>query len=311
MSHWQMNTAVAFFVFNRPDTTERVFEAIRRAAPPRLFIVADGPRPERVGEAEKCAAVREIVSRVDWPCEVLTEFSDINLGCKRRVSSGLDWLFRNVEEAIILEDDCLPDPTFFRFCEELLHHYRNDERVMIISGDNFQHGAKRTSDSYYFSRYPHIWGWATWRRTWEKYDAEMRIWPQMRDGGWLHDVLAEKKLAVYWRDAFEEVSSGELDTWDHQLTFSCMMNNALCVMPTVNLVSNIGFGPEATHTKVVSGVADLPAEAMRFPLVHPVHMVRDARADALTERTQHRLSLRQALGVQGPIKRVRKWLGFK
>jgi hypothetical protein len=154
---FQLKTPVAFLVFNRPESTIKVFEEIRRARPPRLLVAADGTRADRPGEAEKCAAVRAIIDTVDWPCEVLKNYSDVNLGCKVRVSSGLDWVFEQVEEAIILEDDCLPHPTFFRFCEELLERYRYDERVGIISGDNFLFGVRRTQDSYYFSRYAHIW----------------------------------------------------------------------------------------------------------------------------------------------------------
>ncbi|MFM7711944.1 MAG: glycosyltransferase family 2 protein, partial [Microcystis sp.] len=142
-----------------PDTTARVFEAIRQAKPPKLLVVADGPRADRADDIEKCKAARAIIEGVDWDCEVLTNYSDVNLGCKNRVSSGLNWVFDTVEEAIILEDDCVPDPTFFRFCEELLEYYRHDQRIMVISGNNFQFGKKRTGYSYYFSVYTHCWGW--------------------------------------------------------------------------------------------------------------------------------------------------------
>lgn len=161
MPEFQLTTPVAFIIFNRPDTTEKVFAEIAKAKPPKLLVIGDGPRVSRQGEAEKVAAARSIIQCVDWDCEVQTNFSDVNLGCKRRVSSGIDWVFEQVEEAIILEDDCLPDPTFFRFCEELLARYRHDQRIGMISGDNFQFGSRRNDDSYYFSKYVHIWGWAT------------------------------------------------------------------------------------------------------------------------------------------------------
>jgi hypothetical protein len=186
MSNFQIKTPVAFLVFNCPDTTIRVFEEIRCARPPKLLVVADGPRADRPGEADKCQAVRAVIETVDWPCEVLKNYSDVNLGCKIRVSSGLDWVFEQVEEAIILEGDCLPHPTFFRFCEELLETYRDDERIGMISGDNFQFGRKRGDASYYFSRYNHIWGWASWRRAWQHYDRNMAIWPKFRDDHWLN-----------------------------------------------------------------------------------------------------------------------------
>jgi len=287
MSQWQLKTPVAFFIFNRPDTTARVFEAIRRAAPARLLIVADGPRPERVGEAERCAAAREVVSRVDWPCEVSTDFSDENLGCRRRVTSGLDWVFRSVEEAIILEDDCLPEQSFFRFCQELLERYRSEERIMMISGDNFLSGEGTRRDSYYFSRYPHIWGWATWRRVWERYDPDMKLWPKVRGDGWVERLFPQRRLARYWREAFAAVHSGALDTWDHQFTFCCLMQDGLCIMPEANLVSNLGFGADATHTKAACRLAELPTEPIGFPLRHPSRIERDVPADRATEKEQH------------------------
>lgn len=170
-----VSTPVAFFIFNRPVLTEIVFEAIAKAKPKKLLVVADGPRFAE--EEEKCQKARAaVIDKINWECEVLTNFSDRNQGCKYRVSSGLDWVFSEVEEAIILEDDCLPAPSFFRFCETLLARYRDDERVMTISGDNFQLGNSRTEYSYYFSKYTHIWGWASWRRAWQHYDVDMKSW---------------------------------------------------------------------------------------------------------------------------------------
>jgi len=277
-----VNKPVAFLIFNRPDTTARVFEAIRRARPPKLLVVADGPRAGRPGEAERCAAARRIIDGVDWPCEVLKSYSDTNLGCKRRVSSGLDWVFATVEEAVILEDDCLPHPTFFRFCEELLDRYRDDERVAMISGDNFQFGKRRTGYSYYFSIYPHIWGWASWRRMWKQYDVAMRSWPEIRDGGWLADIFGDGRTARYWSDIFERTYRNEIDTWDYQLAFSLWSRGGLTILPTVNLVSNIGFGEGASHTNRRNLVANIPSEAMALPLRHPPFMVRDIPADGFT-----------------------------
>jgi hypothetical protein len=185
VNSFQLSTPVAFIIFNRPDTTARVFEAIRRAEPPQLLIVADGPRVDRPSDVERCAAARAVIERVDWDCEVLTNYAEANMGLADRVSSGLDWVFSLCDRAIVLEDDCLPDPSFFRFCDELLDRYRDDERVMAISGDNFQLGRRRTRYSYYLSRYNHCWGWATWRRGWQHYDHRMQLWPLVRDGGWL------------------------------------------------------------------------------------------------------------------------------
>jgi len=300
MHDFRLTTPIAFVIFNRPDTTARVFETIRQAKPPTLLVVADGPRQDREGEAVKCEQTRAIISRVDWPCEVLTNFSDTNLGCKKRVSSGIDWVFKTVPEAVILEDDCLPDPTFFRFCDELLERYRDDERIMMISGDNFQFGRKRTSHSYYFSRYTHIWGWASWRRAWQHYDVDMKLWPASRESGLLNDILDDSKAVRHWRNIFDRVSRGEINTWDYQWTLACWLQSGLSVMPNVNLVSNIGFHAGATHTAADSPFSDMPTEPVQFPLDHPPFVLRNRHADDFTQRTH----VTEGLGI-----RLRRKLG--
>ena len=270
-------------VFNRPRLTEVVFSAIAKVQPRQLLIVADGPREDVPDDADKCARVRAIVERIDWPCEVLRNYSETNLGCKRRISTGLDWVFETVEEAIILEDDCLPDPAFFSFCEQLLDRYRYDERVLMISGDNFQFGRKVTSYSYYFSRYTHIWGWASWGRAWEHYDVEMGLWPLLRGTGWLVDALGDTEEARYWENIFERTHKGLVNTWDYQWVFACWSQNGLSIMPAVNLVSNIGFGRDAVHTTGSdSPMSNLPVEELRFPLQHPPYVVPSVAADRFT-----------------------------
>lgn len=291
MSDWQLKTPVAFIIFNRPDTTERVFEKIRQAQPPKLLVVADGPRANRQGEVEKCTAARAIIGRVDWNCEVLMNYSDTNMGCKQRVSNGLNWVFDNVEEAIILEDDCLPDLTFFRFCDELLEKYRDDERIGMISGDNFQFSKKRTIYSYYFSRYNHIWGWASWRRAWKKYDGYIKLWSEIRDKRWLEDILDDKRSVSYWTNIFNNVYEGNIDSWDYPWTFACWINNFLTILPNVNLVTNIGFSEDSTHTKDRTQLANLSTEAMCFPLKHPEFMIRDTKADNFTQNSIFRVGL--------------------
>lgn len=283
MSNYQLKTPVVFIIFNRPETTRRVFAEMAKARPPKLLVIADGPRSDHPDEAEKCAVVRAIIDGVNWDCEVLKNYSDVNLGCKRRVSSGLDWVFDTVEEAIILEDDCLPHPTFFRFCEEMLEKYRDDERIAMISGDNFQFGRKRRGYGYYFSRYPHIWGWASWRRAWDNYDVDMKLWPKIRDGGWLEDLLGDRKSVWYWKYKFENVYQGKIDTWDYQWTFACWIQSALTVIPNVNLVSNIGFGIKAVHTQDKDKFAQMEIESMSFPISHPDYILRDSKADFFVE----------------------------
>ena len=214
MSEWQLETPVSFFIFNRPETTLRVFEEIRKARPPRLLVVADGPRPDHVEDIQNCAQARALLERVDWPCELLLNYSDQNLGCKQRVSRGLDWVFQNAEQAIILEDDCLPHPTFFRFCDELLKYYRSDERIMHISGDNFQWGRKSGESSYYFSLYPHVWGWATWASRWKKYDVDMRAWSSRKPEDQYLTDFSDRNEKQFWRNTWDSCLSGRIDTWE-------------------------------------------------------------------------------------------------
>jgi len=275
-----MKTPVTLIIFNRPDLTKKVFEAIRQAKPPTLLVVADGPRPNRPDEVEKCAAARAIIDSIDWKCELLTNYSDVNLGCKHRVSSGINWAFEAVEEAIILEDDCLPHPTFFRFCEEMLAHYRDDKRVMSICGDNSRSMSRRTDYSYYFSRLTPIWGWATWRRAWQYYDVNMKLWPTIKGGGWCKDIMMDPKITKAWESNFQSIHSNEVDTWDYQWTFACWIQNGLSAIANTNLISNCGFNAEATHTKEADHrLANRPIEAMEFPLKHPPFVIHDTQAE--------------------------------
>ncbi len=282
-----MKTPVAFIIFNRPGTTARVFEEIRKARPSVLLLVADGPRSGHASDAGLCAEARAIAERVDWDCEIRKNYSDMNLGCRRRVSSGLDWVFNEVEEAVILEDDCLPHSTFFQFCEELLQKYRNDNRIGHIGGVNFQFGRKRTPYSYYFSRYTHIWGWASWRRAWENYDVDIGLWPEVRDGKWLRGVLGKRHLVKYWTRIFDKVYQKGINTWDYQWTFRCWTEGRLAITPSVNLISNIGFDANATHTMNQSRFNNMRTEAMKYPLSHPAFMMRHFAADEYTERNHY------------------------
>lgn len=285
MSEWKLKTPVVFIIFNRPETTEKVFERIREAKPPKLLVVADGPRKNVPGEAEKCEAARTIIKRADWDCEVLKDYSDVNLGCGRRLASGITWAFEQVEEAIILEDDCLPHSMFFRFCEELLNRYRNDERIMSITGQNVQKGHKRTEYSYYFSRYSHCWGWASWRCAWKYYDFKMKLWPEIQGGNFLRNIFQDPKALKNWERVFQNVYEGQIDTWDYQWTFACWIQNGLAIIPEVNLVSNIGFGEESTHTREKSDFSNVSTHAIAFPLVHPPFVMRHFAADSFTQNT--------------------------
>jgi hypothetical protein len=276
---------VVLFMFARPDTTARIMEAIREAKPKRLLLVADGARDGVPGEAERSEQTRALAARVDWDCEVSTNFADRNMGQKERVDSGLSWAFEQEEEAIILEDDTLPNQTFFRFCDELLERYRDDERILSIGGTNFQFDGRASSDSYYFSRYPHIWGWASWRRAWNLTDPEMTRWPELRESGWLDDLIEAPHAAGYWSHQLD-LAYRERHTWDYAWLFSAWVNEGLHAVPNVNLVSNLGFREDATHTApdLADFLGELPTRELPFPLVHPDRIERNAAADDFSER---------------------------
>ena len=203
-----LKTPVVFLIFRRPDLTARVFETIRQAQPAKLLIVADGARNEE--EAILCQQTRTVTELIDWDCEVLRNYSDVNLGCRQRISSGITWAFEQVEEAIILEDDCLPHPSFFSYCQELLDYYREDKRIWCISGNNFQDGQLRGDGSYYFSNYPHCWGWASWQRAWQKYDRNLTNWEAFRNSKHLNSIFNSKREVKYWHGILERLhNSGQ------------------------------------------------------------------------------------------------------
>jgi hypothetical protein len=276
-----LKTAVLFLVFNRPDTTKQVFEAIRKAKPPRLYVAADGARKNRDGEEQKVKAVREyILSNIDWECEVKTLFREENLGCKYAVSGAITWFFENEEMGIILEDDCLPSQSFFWFCEELLERYKDDMRVWHIGGANFQNGIKRGDGDYYFSKYNHIWGWASWASRWEKYDTELGT---IVDTKFLENTFEDKKASKYWAKAFHDMKAKKIDTWDYQWTFCVWNNNGLAILPNKNMISNIGFGADATHTTGDSEFSKLIAHELILK-THPSHVRINKEADDFTSK---------------------------
>jgi hypothetical protein len=225
------------------------------------------------------AETRAVIDRVDWPCELHTCYSDVNLRCGRRIASGLDWLFANEPEAIVLEDDCLPDPTFFAYCEQLLERYRDDERVHMISGST-PTTAPHTTYSYRFSQCYSIWGWATWARAWKHYDPEIRAWAELRDTHWIEDHLGDRKAAMLARAWFDRTYADPIEQWDFQWLFSGWRRNAVAVTPGVNLVTNIGFGAGASHLRDANHpFASIPAEPIELPLRHPPRIELDDRAE--------------------------------
>jgi hypothetical protein len=279
-----LKTPVAFMIYHRPDTTKQVFSEIARVKPPVLMVVADGPRADHPQDDEDCSAARKVIEQVNWPCKVLTNYAETNMGLRRRVSSGLNWVFSQVEEAVILEDDCLPNYTFFRFCEELLERYRNLDQVMHIGGDNFLSGRVSFEGSYYFSRYPHILGWASWRRAWQHYDVDLKLWSSSPNRNVYLRPFRTRNEKKFWTRTWNALCQGKIDTWDYQWVFACIARNGLAVVPEVNLVQNIGFGPSATHTKEKARLPSPSAEALQFPLRHPDSFLWFDEADDLTRK---------------------------
>ncbi len=261
-----LETPILFLVFNRPEVTARVFEAIRAARPPRLFVAADGPRPDRDGESARCEETRKIATAVDWRCEVKTLFRSENLGCGQAVSEAITWFFEHVEEGIILEDDCLPHPDFFRFCATMLARYRNDERVATVTGDHFIPASLICRHSHYFSKYAQIWGWATWRRAWNQYDRHLTSLSVPDWEAVVHRVNPTMIEREYWMEILRALLAGNIDTWDYQLIFSLWKTGGLTVSPHTNLITNLGYGPDATHTAFEGTLA----EQSTFPLVLPL-----------------------------------------
>ncbi|OOC47844.1 hemolytic protein HlpA-like protein [Thioalkalivibrio versutus] len=273
------DSPVAYIAFNRPQHTEKTFAVLREQRPSQLFIIADGPRPGHPTDAERCAAVREIVEQVDWPCEVHRHYADSNMGLKQRVSSGLDWVFSQVERAIVLEDDCVAHPDFFRFCDALLDKYADDDRVSVITGNNFQNGHWRGDGSYYFSKYNHCWGWATWRREWLKYEGSIPFWDKWKVSEDWAQKTPDRVERRYWGRIFDGVRAGKFDSWAYPWTASLWYRGGLTATPNVNLVSNIGFGKESTHTGSRSSpVAELPTSEIGT-LSHPSEVGQDLVAD--------------------------------
>jgi len=278
-----LDTPIAFIIFKRWKETSLVFEEIRRMKPSKLFIIADGPRNDE--EKKLCEETRKIVEKIDWQCEIYRDYSNKNLGCRERVVSGLDWVFESVDRAIILEDDCLPDQSFFRFSEELLEKYKDNENIMHIGGTNFQQNNPKflysiSNDSYYFSNIAQIWGWATWKRAWNKYDKSMLSWSRIKNLSEFKSYFPSLHIYQYWKDFFEKMSQNKFDTWDIAWTYACFKEKGLCIMPKVNLIENIGSSDQATHK--INNLTHISRESIELPLYHPSTIMINSDYDFFT-----------------------------
>jgi hypothetical protein len=300
-----LRTAVLLVLFNRPAATRTVFETIRRAQPPRLYLAADGPRLGHPEDEAKCREARAVASLIDWRCEVKILFRGQNLGCGRGPAEAYSWFFSHEEEGIILEDDCVPDLSFFPFCQELLEKYRHDPRVMHITGTSFVNGQRRNVQySYYFSIHPHEWGWASWRRAWQLYDFEIKSFPEVTAEGKLRRHYSSPLEYWYRMSKFRNTyGKPDVSWWDYQWNFALHVHDGLAIVPAVNLVSNIGFGPEATHTVSAKDARGSNGVAtMAFPLRHPPVVT----PDRTTDRQYFQLQMRRLL-----IRKLFSFLGIE
>ena len=276
-----LTTPVLLLGFNRVGPLRQVFEAIRQARPSKFYFACDGPR--NADEAVRCEEVRALVNEVDWPCEVKTRFNKTNMGLRNGVSSAIAWFFEHEPEGIVLEDDTLPVPTFFEFCKEMLERYRTDQRVWVVMGNNLMEDWPGEKEgSYYFSAhgYGAPWGWASWRRVWSHYDAAMGQWPALKRSERLKDFFLMRREERDVQEMFDYVHAGRMNSWSYQLDITRIINHGLNILPNTNLVDNIGFGDDGTHTTSLSDPRNKrTAHDIRFPLSHPQFMMVDERRD--------------------------------
>lgn len=281
----KFNTPILLVAWRRPNHLKKVIEAVRKVEPTKIFVAVDGARlgAEYSEERKLIEETKQVIEKeIDWECELMINYQEQNLGCEKGVSTAISWFFQNVSEGIILEDDCVPNISFFRFCAEMLDKYRNEDKVMTITGNNFNQLNVFTNEKYYFSRYNHIWGWATWSRAWKNYNFDFQNWLDLKANSFLDNYLNSKLEANYWSKYFDEIYIDKtLDTWDYPWRLNIWQKGGLTVTPVVNLVENIGFDDLATHSKVGSTPKTVE---LCWPLKHPSNIKRNIKADNYTFR---------------------------
>ncbi|MFE5094616.1 hypothetical protein ACFRCI_30770 [Streptomyces sp. NPDC056638] len=278
------STPILYLAYNRPDLTAVTLQRLRELRPTRLFLAADGPRPTPQDTA-RTTAVRTLLDTIDWPCTITRRYAAHNQGCRDGVVSAVTWFFTHTAAGIILEDDCLPHPSFFPYADELLTRYADDPSVMHISATNPLPYAN--SSSYHFSRYNRIWGWATWARAWQHHDPAIRSWPEWKAQRAHHPHFPDPAERRLWEDRWDAIHGGEhRENWNHQWLLTCLMHGGKAIVPAVNLVSNLGFRPDATHTtNTGDSEAELPCTTLPTPLTHPAaHDIDDVQDRLYRER---------------------------
>ena len=282
MSKIKLDLPILLIAFNRPSLTKKVFEKIKQVKPEKLYIAIDGARKNNINDIKKINEINKLFKNISWKCKVFFLKRKNNLGCKLGVSQAINWFFKNETKGIILEDDCLPSKDFFYFCKEMLVKYKNNKNIFMITGDNFQDGKIRGDGSYYFSKLTHVWGWATWRRAWKHYDVKMKFWPKFKNSNKLKNIFRTRNTYYHFKSIFNSVYNNNIDTWDYQWTASMWYNNGFSISPNYNLVKNIGFGPDATHTKISDKRSKNQKLKKIFPLKHPSSIIINQDADEYT-----------------------------
>ncbi len=283
------NTPILLIAWNRPEKVSKVINAIKKITPNKIYIACDGPIPNNELNQLKVNETRSTINKeINWKCKLKKYYRKKNYGCKIAVSDAITWFFKNETSGIILEDDCVPHIDFFYFCEEMLEKYKNDERVWCISAHNIFRGSNKIKFSYYFSKYFRCWGWATWSRCWKRYDRDIKDWPNLKKQKILENIFDTKKEINFWEKTFDGLFYKSFpNTWDYQWTYACLLNSGLTIIPRINLISNIGFDKEATHTFIgESGTNNKELNFKKsgiFPLLHPDKIYRNKKADKIVE----------------------------
>lgn len=276
-----MISPVLFIIFKREDTTSRVFNRIREARPPRLYIAANSARIDRPDEIEKCKATRAVVENVDWPCEVHHLYRDNYLECGVSISSAITWFFEHEDQGIVLEDDILPHIDFFRYCDEMLERYKDDDRIQLIGGRNYLFDGYKSSVSYFMTSFGHIWGWASWKRVWKTYEYDITKIPRNEYKKRLYERLP-KAAAKSYLNAYDSVKNGSIDTWDYQFAVNRFYYERYSILPFVNMIENIGMNREdAAHTTKRNDKEANYKSASPYPLVHPSNLTVDKQLEIL------------------------------
>jgi hypothetical protein len=300
---YQVKSPILFLIFNRPKETQLLFNAIKEAKPKKLYVAADGPRNNGKDELV-CMETKDVLKQIDWDCELITLFRDENLGCGKAVSSAISWFFDNEEEGIILEDDCLPSTDFFRFTDEMLERYRNDSRVGHINGCSFQDGQMRGEGDYCFSKLYLVWGWASWRRVWDKYDFNLSGLNIALKEDVMSNLTDCYRFKEVYYDSFIKTESGLIDTWDYQYNLSNLLNGYLSILPNYNMITNIGFNNDGTHTfDSNSPMSNIPFDTLPLVLLHPKYIYQNRNADNYI--------LEKAFGYKPSIKEIIKMKLYK